>query len=166
MRFNNNGEMNSAFGMNRSDFNSVQRKNTILLHNNLQSITLSSLNFADFNLDAFGEGDFIYADPPYLISEAYYNCGAKETNQRWEQPDDLRLFDYLDAAGKKHIKFAMSNFINHKGKTNAKLIEWIEDNNYKTYDINSDYTNCVHCAIRTNLPTLEVVATNYDKGAE
>lgn len=162
MRFNSEGKMNSAFGMNRSSFNPVQKKNTIILHKNLQQIILSSKNFSEFDLTSFGENDFIYTDPPYLITEAYYNCGAKEVNQRWEQKDDLCLFNYLDKASKRSIKFAMSNFIKHKGKTNEKLIEWIKDNNYNTYDINSDYHNCVHCAIKTDLPTLEVVITNYE----
>jgi len=162
MRFNNEGEMNSAFGMNRSSFNPVQRENTVILHKNLQSIILSSNNFANFDLAPFGENDFIYIDPPYLISEAYYNSGAKEANQRWEQPDDLHLFEYLDDASARKIRWAMSNFTHHKGKVNEKLIEWINDNNYRAYDINSDYTNCVHCAIKTDLPTLEVVITNYE----
>lgn len=161
MRFNNNGEMNSAFGMNRSSFNPVQRKNTIALHKNLQSIILSSKSFLDFDLSYFGKNDFIYADPPYLISDAYYNNGAKEAAQRWEQNNDLQLFEYLDKANAKGIRFAMSNFIHHKGKTNEKIIEWINDNKYNVYDVNSSYTNCVYCAIKTDQPTLEAVITNY-----
>lgn len=160
LRFNNKQEMNQASGIGRSWFNPQQRKNTILLHQAVQNIQFSCKNFRDFDLTPFNKKDFIYVDPPYLISSAYYNSGAKEADQRWEERDDFDLFNYLDKA---NTNFAMSNFIYHKGQTNKGLIEWIKDNHYKTYDIHSDYTHCVANIVKNDNPTLEVVITNYDK---
>lgn len=162
MRFNSKGELNQAFGANRSSFNPTQRANTIKLHTNLQKIILSNRSFNDFDLTPFGFDDFIYIDPPYLISDAFYNSGAKEVAQRWEQADDLRLFEYLDAANARGIRWAMSNFTHNKGMTNEKLIEWIESNHWNVHDINSDYHNCVHNRLKTTEPTVEIVVTNYD----
>lgn len=161
MRFNSKGEFNSAFGANRSDFNPVQRANTVKLHNNLQKITLSNKSFTNFDLTPFGVNDFIYVDPPYLIADCYYNIGAEEATQRWEQKDDLNLFAYLTAANEKGIHWAMSNFTHNKGIVNEKLIEWIEDNHWNVHDVNSDYHNCVHCKIQTDEPVVEVIITNY-----
>lgn len=162
IRFNNKCEFNQAFGANRSDFNATQRANTIKFHDNIQNVILSCGSFKDFDLSQFGSSDFIYADPPYLISSAYYNNGAKNAEQKWTQDDDLELFAYLDRASAQGIRFAMSNFIHHKGKTNEELVKWVEHNGYNTYNINSDYSHCVANIRENNEPTLEVVITNYE----
>lgn len=158
MRFNGDRLMNQAFGANRSSFNPVQRKNTISFHNKIQSVNLSNKSFELIDLSIFTPEDFIYIDPPYLISDSFYNTGARTADLRWEQQDDLKLFNYLNSL---NTRFAMSNFIHHKGKTNTKLIEWIEDMKLNTYNINSDYTHCVANIKQNNEPTLEVVITNY-----
>ena len=163
LRFNNNCQMNQAFGANRSSFNPAMRKNTIKFHENIQSIILSCQSFELFSIDNLDSEDFIYIDPPYLISDAYYNVGAKNAELRWEQKDDLKLFDFLNKINDKQIPFAMSNFIHHKGKTNEKLIEWINDIKLNTYDINSDYSHCIANINKNDNPTLEVVITNYKK---
>ena len=163
LRFNNNCQMNQAFGANRSSFNPAMRKNTIKFHKNIQSVILSCQTFELFPINKLNSKDFIYIDPPYLISDAYYNVGAKNAELRWEQKDDLKLFDFLDKVNKQKIPFAMSNFIHHKGKTNKKLIEWINDMNLNTYDINSDYSHCIANINKNDNPTLEVVITNYKK---
>ena len=162
MRFNSKGEFNQAFGANRSDFNSTQRANTVKLHTNLQNIILSNKSFVNFDLMSFGTNDFIYIDPPYLISDAYYNSGAREVAQRWEQADDLHLFEYLDAANTHGIRWAMSNFTHNKGMINERLIDWIEGNHWNVHDINSNYHNCIWNKINIeNNPTIEIVITNY-----
>ena len=164
LRFNDKKEMNQAFG--DRYFNPTMRKNFLNFYNKIQSINLSCLTFSDFDLTNFGEKDFIYADPPYLISDAYYNTGAKNAAQKWEQKDDLKLFDFLNKANEKKISFVMSNFIHHKGKTNEKLIEWINDMNLNIYDINSDYSHCIANINKNDSPTLEVAITNYKKENE
>lgn len=155
--------MNQAFGANRSSFNPVMRKNTIKFHENIQSIILSCQSFELFSIDNLNSKDFIYIDPPYLISDTYYNVGAKNAELRWEQKDDFKLFNFLNKVNKQEIPFAMSNFIHHKGKTNDKLIEWINDMKLNTYDINSDYSHCIANINKNDNPTLEVVITNYKK---
>lgn len=161
-RFNDNNEMNQAFG--DRYFNPVMRKNTVAFYTLIKNVNLSSVSFKDFDLNNFGTNDFIYADPPYLIADAFYNTGARNAAQKWVPQDDLELFNCLDGAAAKGIKFAMSNFIHHRGKSNQKLIEWINDNEYNTFDVNSDYSRCVANKIKDDNPTLEVVITNYENG--
>lgn len=162
IQFNTYNELNSSFGYNHSDFNLTQRANTKALHTALQSIKFSSLDFKTFDITQFtNKNDFIYVDPPYLISAAQYNDGPKATNSKWSEQDDLDLYSYLDKASEAGIKWAMSNVISHKGKENITLINWIEK--YNVYDIYSDYSRAAYNKIQTTDPTIEVLITNYNK---
>lgn len=161
LRFNESLKMNQAFGRNRSSFNSTQRKNTILFHEAIQSILINCQDFRNFNLNNFNKEDFIYIDPPYLISNASYNVQAKNANLRWEAKDDNSLMNWIDMLP---TKWAMSNFLYHKGHSNEQMIEWIKQHNYNVYDIHSDYSHCTYNIREIKMPTLEVVITNYTIG--
>ena len=158
--FNTKNELNASFGYNHSNFNLNQRANTRAMHAAIQNINFSSYNFKDFNITDFtNPNDFIYVDPPYLISAAQYNTGSRLVNEKWDQQNDLELYNFLDEINKMGIKWAVSNLIAHKGKENVILIEWAEK--YNVYDIFSDYSKAVYNKIKTNEPTIEVLITNY-----
>ena len=158
--FNINQEFNASFGWNHSDFNLNQRANTRAMHAAIQTIQFSSKNFRDFDISIFtNPNDFLYVDPPYLISNAIYNDGPKAINTKWEPQDDIDLYTYLDEANKQGLKWALSNVISHKGKENEILIEWADK--YNVYDIFSDYSKAVYNKTKTTDPTIEVLVTNY-----
>lgn len=160
--FNINKELNSSFGWNHSDFNLNQRANTRAMHAAIQNIHFTSNNFRNFDISKFtNPNDFLYVDPPYLISEAQYNTGSRLVGERWELQDDLDLYTYLDKANNQGLKWALSNVIAHKGRENVALIEWAEK--YNVYDIYSDYSKAVYNKIKTNEPTIEVIITNYKR---
>lgn len=159
--FNINKEYNASFGQNHSDFNLNQRANTRAMHAAIQNINFTSNNFRNFDISLFtNKNDFLYVDPPYRISAAQYNDGARLSNERWDVQDDLDLFTYLDEANKHGIKWAMSNVVAHKGKENVELIEWAEK--YYVNDIDADYSRCVYNRKKFDEPTIEVIITNYD----
>ena len=81
-------------------------------------------------LDCINKDDFVYLDPPYLITLGSYNDGKRGFNG-WNEKEELRLLRFLDCLNEKHIKFMLSNVLTHKDKTNIILKEWIEKNNYK-----------------------------------
>ena len=158
--FNINQEFNASFGWNHSDFNLNQRANTRAMHAAIQTIQFSSKNFRDFDISIFtNPNDFLYVDPPYLISNAIYNDGPKAINSKWEPQDDIDLYTYLDKANEQGLKWALSNVISHKGKENEILIEWADK--YNVYDIFSDYSKAVYNKTKTTDPTIEVLVTNY-----
>lgn len=158
--FNTNQELNASFGWNHSDFNLNQRANTRAMHSAIQNIQFSTDNFRNFDITNFtNPKDFLYVDPPYLISAAQYNTGSKLIGEHWDLQDDLDLYEYLDKANEQGIKFALSNVIAHKGQENVALIEWAEK--YNVYDIYSDYSKAVYNKIKTDEPTIEVLVTNY-----
>lgn len=159
--FNTNMEYNSSFGYNHSDFNLTQRAHTRALHAAIQSIQFSSVDFRNFDISKFTDShDFLYVDPPYLISDAAYNTGSRTLNSKWDIQDDIDLYNFLDKANEQGLKWAVSNVLSHKGKENVTLIEWSEK--YNIYDIFSDYSHAVHNKIKTTEPTIEVLITNYD----
>lgn len=159
--FNTSNEFNGSFGYNHSDFNLTQRANTRAMHAAIQDIHFSSIDFRNFDITSFTHpNDFLYVDPPYLISDAVYNKGPKAINSRWNEQDDIDLYAFLDKANEQGLKWALSNIIAHKGQENVYLIEWAEK--YNVYDIYSDYSKAVYNKTKNNDPTIEVIVTNYE----
>lgn len=157
-RFNNRHEYNNSFGRARSSFNHTMRENLIIFHNKLERINFSSINFHDLNLDFLGEGDFLYADPPYRITTASYNDG-KRGFENWTVDDDLFLFELLDRLNHQGVRFALSNVTEHKGQRNEELMRWKRQ--YHTHRINYNYNNSSYQAKNTEFSTREVLITNY-----
>ena len=155
-RFNNNGEFNNPFGINRSSYNANTEKNLRQLHEAIQGFEYHIGNFRQFDLGFMVPGDFLYADPPYLISCGSYNDG-KRGFEGWSPNDDLALFEKLDSLNQRGISIALSNVTRHKGEANEPLIEWA--NNYNVHYLNADYSNSNYQA--TESETVEVLITNY-----
>lgn len=155
-RFNNNGDFNNSFGINRSSYNANTERNLRQLHKAIQGFEYHIGNFKQFDLEFMAPGDFLYADPPYLISCGSYNDG-KRGFEGWSPDDDLALFEKLDNLNQRGISFAMSNVTKHKGEVNEPLIAWA--NNYNIHYINADYSNSNYQA--TESETIEVLITNY-----
>lgn len=159
-RFNSSHDYNNPFGRNRSSFNDVMRSNLIFFKEQINDIHFSALDFCNFDYDILHTGDFLYADPPYLLTCGSYNDG-KRGFRGWTEKDDLDLMRILTELSDRGVNFALSNVIEHKGSTNDALIEWIADNGYTVHGINFNYNNCnYHTNNRENV-TKEVLITNY-----
>jgi DNA adenine methylase len=156
IRFNNNGEFNNPFGINRSSYNANTEKNLKLLHEAIQGFECHVSNFKQFDLDFMAPGDFLYADPPYLISCGSYNDG-KRGFEGWTADDDMALFEKLDRLNNRGVYFALSNVTRHKGEENGSLIQWAH--HYNIHYLNADYSNSNYQA--KECETVEVLITNY-----
>ena len=75
IRFNGKNEYNMPFGKNRSSFNPALREKFVAFVNRLQEIDIQffSKDFRKLKIDGLKGGDFVYCDPPYLITVASYN---------------------------------------------------------------------------------------------
>ena len=157
-RFNSNHEYNNPFGRNRSQFSESMRNNLIKFVTKLHTsdISFTTKDFVDFEIDDLNAGDFIYCDPPYLITTGSYNDGNRGFKD-WGIDEEQQLYDFLDKANEKGIRFAFSNVLEHKGKTNNMLIEWSQK--YKIIDINRDYSNSSYNTGRGQ--SREVLIINY-----
>lgn len=159
-RFNTAHEFNNPFGKNRSSFNLKMRQNLIEFKERIGDVVFSSKDFIEFDYTVLKEGDFIYADPPYLISCGSYNDG-KRGFKGWTQNDDELLLKKLKELSKRRVKFALSNVIEHKGQKNERLEKWAIDNQYIIHPINFDYNNCNYHSNNKENITKEVLITNY-----
>ena len=157
-RFNSRHEYNNPFGKNRSSFNPVMRENLIKFHERIKNIRFQTRNFKDYDISSLGEGDFLYADPPYLITCGSYNDG-KRGFEGWSQEDDLLLFDLLDRLDAHGVKFALSNVSEHKGTRNKALIKWKAG--YHTHRMNFNYNNSNYQSTSRENVTKEILVTNY-----
>ena len=71
--------------------------------------------------------------------------------------------EVLDNLHQQNIKFALSNVLEHKGKSNDILKKWTENNpNYKINYIDFDYANANYQTLnRDKNASIEVLITNY-----
>ncbi|RIY34080.1 hypothetical protein CJP74_00220 [Psittacicella melopsittaci] len=98
--------------------------------------------------------DFVYLDPPYLISTASYNEG-----QGWTLDNELALLEALDELNARGVKFALSNVLAHKGKENTHLQQWAQK--YKIHYLEHHYNNSNYQSQAGKHQTIEVLITNY-----
>ena len=159
-RFNSAHEFNNPFGKNRSSFNDVMRDNLERLQDRIDKVQFTSYDFREFNYDVLHKGDFLYADPPYLITCGSYNDGKRGFNG-WNEECEKELYAILNSLDARGIKFALSNVSQHKGKINHLLLQWKKEHGYHLHKINFNYNNCnYHTKNRENV-TQEVLITNY-----
>ena len=164
IRFNNKHEFNNPFGRARSSFNVKMKQNLeqfILKIQNTNTL-FSDIPFNDFNLSFLSDGDFVYCDPPYLITTGTYNDG-KRGFTGWTTKEETILLNQLDKLHKRGMKFALSNVLKHKGKSNDILEKWVDENSdYQVNYINCHYANSnYHLSIRDRSGSAEVLITNY-----
>lgn len=155
IRFNSNGFFNMPTG--KRDFNKKMALKLEKFINELhrRKIQYSSLDFKSFlNQQKFNDNDFVYLDPPYLLSTAAYNESGG-----WTEKDESDLLNCLDELNTKGVKFALSNVLIHKGNENKILSEWAKK--YKIHELDFNYNNSNYQSKAKENNTLEVLITNY-----
>lgn len=150
LRFNSKGDYNLPVG--NVDFN----KNVYRALVNYFSITKKreiywkSLDFRRFfEQEKFSKNDFIYFDPPYLITFSEYN-------KYWTTQEERDLLLILDDLSTKGISFAISNVTHYKNKENKNFIEWA-----KKYQLNPIKSNYISYHDNSIKDFNEVLVTNY-----
>ena len=155
-RFNSKGEFNMPFGKNRSQWNDTMKKNLINFHKSIidKNIIFTNKDFRELKIDKLSCNDFVYCDPPYLITCATYN-----EKDGWNEQCETDLLGLLDSLNSKSVKFALSNVLFSKGKTNDLLIEWSKK--YNVHHLDYTYQNCnYHTKDKSSKPD-EVLITNF-----
>lgn len=164
IRFNNSHLFNNPFGRDRSSFNNRMRNNLIDFLDKLavSDVSFSCGSFDGFDLSELTEEDFLYCDPPYLITTGTYNDG-KRGFSGWNEGEERKLLSLLKTVDENGLRFALSNVLIHKGKTNDILIEWVNENKYNVFHLNKDYSNSnYHTIDRGKTASDEVLITNYE----
>jgi DNA adenine methylase Dam len=153
-RFNSKGEFNMPFGKERSSFNKSIKQNMINFKERISTITFTNNSFDELKIDKLSYNDFVYCDPPYLITCATYN-----EKDGWNERMEKKLLDLLDKLNEKGIRFALSNVLYNKGKVNEILLEWSDK--YTVHHLNNTYANCNYHTKDKENKADEVLITNY-----
>ena len=158
IRFNSNGEFNLPVG--KRDFNKkMQQKLSDFIDKiKEQNCKFTCLDFREFDIDTLENNDFVYVDPPYLITCATYN-----EQGGWSETDEKDLLRFLDSLNEKGLRFALSNVLRSKGKENTILIEWLDKNKdkYRAVSLNYSYSNSNYQTRDKTSNSEEVLIINY-----
>jgi len=153
IRFNAKGDFNLPVG--NVDFNK-NVYNALINYLDFRSnneIVFENTDYQKFlNKIEFKEKDYVFLDPPYLISMSEYN-------KLWNDKKEIELCNFLDKLDEKGVRFGITNLIYHKGKENETFNSWSKK--YKVYDIESNYISFNDNKIKKD--SKEVFVTNYGK---
>ncbi|SFV61133.1 Adenine-specific methyltransferase [hydrothermal vent metagenome] len=111
IRFNSKGGFNIPFGKNRSSYNKSIRNRLEHFLQSIVNIEFENKSFMDFESTQFKEDDFVYIDPPYLITVANYN-----ENDGWCEDREKNYIIFLMCLIKKELDLPYQMFLNTKGK--------------------------------------------------
>ncbi len=150
LRFNSKGVYNLPVG--NVDFNkNVQHAllNYFRIVKN-RNVKFYNLDFTEFiKIIDFQQDDFVYFDPPYLITFSEYN-------KFWNEKNEQILIELLDKLHQKGVKFAISNVTHYKDKINSVFLNWSKK--YYTQNIKSNYISYHDNSIKS---FNEVLVCNY-----
>lgn len=150
LRFNGGGKFNLPVGNVDFNKNVVNALNGYFDFVHEKKISITSKDFKKFfSNKKYSKNDFVYLDPPYLIS-------ASEYNKLWNQKSEADLLKMIDDLDKKGVKFALSNVTHYNGSKNDLLLEWMKK--YKVHKIESNYINYHNNGKKI---IKEVLITNY-----
>jgi len=154
VRFNKKGQCNIPVG--KRDFNDKIRDNLSKFIDTIhtKSITFESKDFRELNMYQLPQNSFIYADPPYLITTATYN-----EQGGWNEQMEYDLLTLLDSINNKGVRFALSNLMESKGKTNGILEKWSKK--YRVNYLDYNYQNSNYHKRDKSGKEIEVLITNY-----
>lgn len=158
IRFNAKGEFNLPVG--KRDFNDNMKNKLSNFIDKIkeQNCEFTCLDFRKFDVSMLTSDDFVYIDPPYLITCATYN-----EKDGWTENDEKDLLKFLDQLDKNGIRFGLSNVLRSKGKENNILIAWLNQSGYKyrTINLNYSYSNSNYHIKDKNSNSEEVLIINY-----
>lgn len=150
IRFNSSGDFNLPVG--NVDFNNNVK---ISLKNYFDFTRKNNIIFYNQDFSAFirnikpRKNDFIYFDPPYLITGSEYN-------KLWNEDKEESLIQTLENLNSKGIRFAVSNVISYKNRYNSTFSKWT-----KKYNIVKISSNYISYHDNTNKVLNEVLVKNY-----
>lgn len=149
IRFNSNYDYNNPVGM--AGYNDRIKEKLVSFSNHAKTKNIKYFS-DDFEIfyDMISSEDFVYIDPPYLITLGSYNDGRRGFNG-WDEKEEIRLLNFINRLSAKGVRFMLSNVLIHNGKENSILRQWIYDNGYNV--ISLDYS------IRSKRN--EIIVVNY-----
>ena len=157
LRFNAKGEFNLPVGKRDLNAKMQQKARSFIGRIKSRNCEFRRADFREVELKTLTSRDFVYADPPYLITTATYN-----ENGGWTEEDERDLLRLLDEVDRRGVRFALSNVTECNGKTNELLNAWIVEHKgkYRVIEISRDYSNANYHR-KCKGDSHEVLVVNY-----
>lgn len=150
LRFNSKGDFNLPVGNVDFNKNVVDALNSYFEYVVDKNIKLFNMDFKDFIEEVQPTPkDFVYLDPPYLITFSEYN-------KLWNEDSEMRLISYLDELNNRGVRFAVSNVLWHRKRYNGTFNEWAQK-----YNIVRIQSNYISYHDNTEKDSFEVLVKNY-----
>ncbi|MCS6794610.1 MAG: Dam family site-specific DNA-(adenine-N6)-methyltransferase [Raineya sp.] len=154
LRFNTKGEFNLPVGNVDFNENVWQALNDYFEVIQQKEIQWFNLDYQDFLAQiSLSPADFLYFDPPYLITFSEYN-------KLWGEIQEKNLIKTLNDLHQRGLRFAVSNVVSYKGRENTIFKEWAK--NFKIIPIKSNYISYHDNSIKQ---FEEVLVCNYEKSS-
>jgi len=151
IRFNKQGKFNLPVGnvdFNKNVYKAIEEYLNFMKKNKVEFSNCDYKIFLDrLDLD---DSDYVFLDPPYLISMSEYN-------KLWDEDKERELCLCLDELNAKRVRFGITNLVFHKNKENKIFREWSKK--YNVFDISSNYISYHDNTVKDS--SKEVFVTNY-----
>lgn len=155
LRFTKDGKFNIPVG--KTDFNKNNAEKVRLFIERIKdkNVKFICASFTNKSITKYIEqSDFIYMDPPYLITDAVYN----ET-PTWTNENEHDLLDFVENLISQNKFFVLSNCISRDNIKNEPLYYWIKKmkNSVKQINLDYDYHTCSYNKKLRNSKDQEVI---------
>lgn len=153
IRFNGDHDFNNPVGMRWFNDKVLEKMISFSRVIKEKNIFFESKDYHDifYELD---KTTFTYLDPPYLLTNGSYNDG-KRGFHGWNSETEIKFFDFIDSLNKEGKPFMISYVLEHKGKFNFHLEEWIKKGGYNIIEVDPMLGN----------NRKEILITNYKTNA-
>ena len=132
IRFNRKFEFNTPVG--NAGYNENLKQRIIHFCPKSPNLIMRQGSFEKINFNNYEKGTVFYFDPPYLVTTAEYNDG-KRGFEGWNSDLEAKLLSFLCQLDKSGYYFMLSNVMEHQGKVNNLLKEWINSHKYNVIEI-------------------------------
>lgn len=164
IRFNGNHDFNNPVGMRWFNDKVLEKMISFSRVIKEKNVFIESKDYRDifYELDKTA---FIYLDPPYMLTNGSYNDG-KRGFHGWNSETEKKFFDFVDSLNKDGKPFTISYVLEHKGKYNFHLEEWIKKRGYNIVEVDPTLGNNRKEILITNYKTNASHIQNKEKLSE
>lgn len=155
IRFSRDGKYNLPVG--KTDLNNSNVKKLIEYIDRIKNIDAEFVcgDFCSEHIQQIiKKADFVYMDPPYLITDAVYN----ESN-KWKEQNEYELIRLINDLLDNKKKFVLSNVLEKQGRRNEPLFYWTttRKDDISIIDINYHYRSASYNKKNRNAMEREVI---------
>lgn len=153
IRFNGDHDFNNPVGMRWFNDKVLEKMISFSRVIKEKNILFESKDYNELYYE-IDKNTFTYLDPPYMLTNGSYNDG-KRGFHGWNTEIEKRFFDFVAKLHDEGKFFMISYVLEHNGKFNKQLDEWILKEGYKIIPVAPILGN----------NRKEILITNYNRNA-